>query len=177
MSIRFDCPKCGKRLSAPDGATGRTATCPGCQALVTAPKPQPGTLVEEPSVASTFPPPDAAGTSADELPQFTTDEQQATTSCPRCGEPVVTPALVCQACGESLGAGTPRKKKRAAQESELETSDWLLCLLCSVVGCIMGFVCLAQGKPKGLKMVFVSLGMILVWGVVRVAMQTILQGR
>ena len=31
MPMRFDCPTCGKSLSAPEGKAGETVSCPGCQ--------------------------------------------------------------------------------------------------------------------------------------------------
>ncbi len=37
MPIKFNCPKCGKPLSAPDDFAGRSGKCPGCGAQFTAP--------------------------------------------------------------------------------------------------------------------------------------------
>jgi hypothetical protein len=38
MPISFQCPKCGKKLKAPDSAAGRSSTCPGCGGTVTCPE-------------------------------------------------------------------------------------------------------------------------------------------
>ena len=38
MPISFQCPKCGKKLKAPDSAAGRSSTCPGCGGKVTCPE-------------------------------------------------------------------------------------------------------------------------------------------
>jgi hypothetical protein len=46
--------------------------------------------------------------------------------------------------------------RRARGESDLEVGDWILAVLCSGIGCIMGIVWMVQGKPKGIKMFGVS---------------------
>lgn len=47
--LKFDCPKCGKHLSAPDEAAGRKGTCPGCGGAVCAPT-QPAATQPEPDI-------------------------------------------------------------------------------------------------------------------------------
>ena len=37
MPIKFNCPKCGKKLSVPDSFAGRKARCPGCNEAVGVP--------------------------------------------------------------------------------------------------------------------------------------------
>ena len=39
MAISFQCPRCGKKLKAPDTAAGKSSTCPGCGGTVTCPVP------------------------------------------------------------------------------------------------------------------------------------------
>jgi hypothetical protein len=39
MSISFQCPRCGKKLKAPDSAAGKSSSCPGCGGTVTCPVP------------------------------------------------------------------------------------------------------------------------------------------
>jgi hypothetical protein len=34
--------------------------------------------------------------------------------------------------------------------------DWVICILCSGIGCILGIVYLVQGKKKGIKMIGIS---------------------
>ncbi len=43
MPIVFNCPHCGKQIKAPDGAAGKTGSCPACKGpcLVPAPPPPP----------------------------------------------------------------------------------------------------------------------------------------
>jgi hypothetical protein len=44
--------------------------------------------------------------------------------------------------------------------------EWLLCIFCGFVGCIMGIVYLTQGKKKGTKMIIVSIAVAIVCGIV-----------
>jgi hypothetical protein len=60
-------------------------------------------------------------------------------------------------------------------DSNLTTVDWVLCILCSGIGCILGIVYMIQGKPKGIKMVGISVAVSIVWAIVRVALQTMQQ--
>ena len=46
MPISFQCPKCGKKLKAPDSAAGRSSSCPGCGGKVTCPEADDGEVVE-----------------------------------------------------------------------------------------------------------------------------------
>jgi hypothetical protein len=52
-------------------------------------------------------------------------------------------------------------------DSELTGAELAIAILCSGIGCIMGFVFLVQGKPKAGKMILISLACSLGWGVVR----------
>ncbi len=44
--------------------------------------------------------------------------------------------------------------------------DWVLCILCSGIGCIVGIVYAVQGKPKGKMMIGISIAMIVVWNII-----------
>ncbi|HEX7448048.1 MAG TPA: hypothetical protein VF306_10915 [Pirellulales bacterium] len=65
--------------------------------------------------------------------------------------------------------------RRRARDSELQVSDWVLAVLCSSIGCIMGIIWLIQGKPKGGKMVGISLLFVFLWNILRVALQSALR--
>jgi len=58
-----------------------------------------------------------------------------------------------------------------ADSSKLQVGEWVLAILCSGIGCIMGIVWMIQGKPKGKKMFLISLVMQFVWGAVRAAIE------
>ena len=60
------------------------------------------------------------------------------------------------------------KIRRQPPEGELTPGDWLLCILCSGIGCIVGIVRLIQGNPTGGKMVGISLLFIVLWTIVRI---------
>ena len=176
MSIRFECLACGKRLSAPDGASGKKAKCPGCQVSMTVPEPDTGVLEaeefgggeladedwESPAEDS----PSGRGADADEM------------VCPMCQELVKKSARKCRYCGEVLSGGRPGERKRGRQQtadSNLETVDWVLCLLCSGIGCIVSIIYLIQGKPKGLKMLGISIAMAVFWNIVQIFVTVALQ--
>lgn len=67
--------------------------------------------------------------------------------------------------------------RRRARDSELQTSDWLLAVLCSSIGCIMGIIWLIQGKPKGGKMIGISVLFSILWSIIRVALRAALHER
>jgi len=172
MPIRFVCEKCGKNLRAPDGSEGKKVRCPTCDNLQTIP------LEEEPvyeaeEVAK-------AGQQEDEEEGAENGEQkedekdgESRRPCPACGEMILTTALKCRYCGEifdkTLKRAKKKKKKRRSygDEEDLTGGDWAVAILCSGIGCIVGLVWALQGKPKGWKMVGVSMLSSFFWGVVR----------
>ena len=48
-------------------------------------------------------------------------------------------------------------------DSQLSVLDWVLAIVCSGIGCIVGIVYLIQGKPKAPMMIGVSLVMNIIW--------------
>jgi hypothetical protein len=98
-------------------------------------------------------------------------------ACPSCGAIISAFALRCEHCGANLTGGTPvaapgkpQKLAYAAggdDDSELTAVDWILCIVCSGIGCILGIVYLIQGKPKGGKMIGISLLVGFISGAVR----------
>jgi hypothetical protein len=101
--------------------------------------------------------------------------------CPACGEMIMSTAAKCRYCGEIFDETLKRKekKKRVAsdEDSNLTVGDWVGCILCSGIACIYGLVIAIQGKPKGWKMVGISLIVQLFWAAVQVALEVAKQGK
>ncbi len=116
MPISVNCPKCGKRLQAPDSAAGKRAQCPDCQTVMQLPE----------AVQNAEPVDDGYGVAGESGPSgsFLDDLNQAVSSpapptpyqssgapghaqgsagrrpCPACGEMIVVGAAKCRFCGE-----------------------------------------------------------------------------
>jgi hypothetical protein len=52
-------------------------------------------------------------------------------------------------------------------DSDLTTGEWVACIFCSGIACIVGIVWLIQGKPKAGKMIGISLLFAILWNVIR----------
>ncbi len=172
MSISFQCPQCGKKLKAPDNAAGKASSCPGCGSKVTCPEPVYDAEVVEMEVAPDKPkgfdpfadmdddkPYNVAGTPP---PAQLADDGRR--PCPMCGEMIVATAAKCRYCGEvfdpTLKKAKSKKKKKKKYDPEDESltgSEIAIGIICSGIGCIAGLVWMIQGKPKGLKMVGLSI--------------------
>src|SRR5690348_2804387 len=55
---------------------------------------------------------------------------------------------------------------RAANSADLSGADWVIIVLCSGIGCIIGIVRLIQGKPNGGKMLGYSLLFVVIWNII-----------
>ena len=53
------------------------------------------------------------------------------------------------------------------QSNELTTVDWVICVLFSTIGCVVGIVRLIQGKPSAGKMLGMSVLFLVIWIAVR----------
>lgn len=191
MPISFSCRKCGKKLKAPDNAAGKTSKCPGCGSPVTCPEP----VYEAEPVAPAKPDvpdilPDDPYDMGDGTP-YGLDEEAAPLPkadprrpCPMCGEMILANAAKCRFCGEvfdeTLKKAAVKKKKKKKRSSEedanLSAGDWIAAILCADIGCIASIIWMIQGKPKGLKMLGVSLLSIAIRIPIILAMQGNRQG-
>lgn len=172
MPISFSCRKCGKKLKAPDSAAGKSSKCPGCGATVTCPEP----VYEAEPIVSDVPdilPDDPYG--LDDSKPYGLDEDnvqplpsaEPRRPCPMCGEMILASAAKCRFCGEvfdeTLKKSEVKKKKKKKRKSSdpdaenLSAGDWIAAILCSDFACIASIIWMIQGKPKGLKMLGVSL--------------------
>lgn len=57
------------------------------------------------------------------------------------------------------------------QDAEMTGFDWVLAVLCSGIGCIVGIVYLCTGKPKGGKMLGMSILFIVIWNIISFAVR------
>jgi hypothetical protein len=64
-------------------------------------------------------------------------------------------------------------------KGELSVVDWLLCIFCGLIGCIVGIVALIQGDTRrGGIMIGVSIAAGVVWNILGAIIQLVLnQGR
>jgi hypothetical protein len=55
----------------------------------------------------------------------------------------------------------------------LTTTDWVICVLCSGIGCIIGIIRLIQGKPNAGKMIGISILFAVIWSIVRFILEAV----
>ena len=171
MAIHVTCDACGKTLKTKDALAGRRAKCPACGEVIQIPDAEAAEFEDvydaEETPFGDLGEPDDWGETTDE------ESLSGRKPCPMCGEMIKENAAKCRYCGEIFD---PELKKRAKKDktdvdADMTTGDWVIAILCSGIGCIAGIIWMIQGKPKGKKMFFVSLGVQLFWGAVRVAIE------
>src|SRR5438093_1473202 len=87
-----------------------------------------------------------------------------------CGEMILATAAKCRYCGEIFDpalkkAQAKKSKKYGPDDETISTVEMILAVLCSGIGCIFGLVWMIQGKPKGMKMVGLSVVMMIFWAI------------
>lgn len=96
--------------------------------------------------------------------------------CKMCGEPIKVAARKCRHCGEFQDEKDRKyaaeRKSSNPEDDDMTTGDWVVGIMCGLIGCLAGLVWTLQGKKKGPKMLVVSLVAQLVWGVVRVILES-----
>ena len=174
MSIEVSCQSCGKVLKAKDSAAGKTAKCPDC-----------GNAIQIPEAVYDAEEEDWGGGYEDDGYGFDMNDVQNAPAdvdanrkpCPMCGEMIVSNAAKCRFCGEVFDPRLKKKKKARAgsadTDEDMSTGDWVVAIICSGIGCIAGIVWMIQGKPKGGKMLGVSLLAAVFWNVVRFILEAI----
>ncbi|QDT41694.1 hypothetical protein Pan241w_17570 [Gimesia alba] len=181
MSIRVTCSFCGKQIKAKDSAAGKKAKCPDCGGVIKIPN------LDEEEIY------DAESTGEDDpfgFDDFEPNEGESIPSakrkaCPSCGEDIAKSASKCRFCGEIFDPALKAKAKREAKKNrkkdnayvdeDMTTGDWVVAALCSGIGCIAGIVWMIQGKPKGGKMVLVSIGFAVLWNVISAVIRALNQ--
>lgn len=178
MPISVKCPHCGKRLKAPDSAAGKKAKCPGCGKAVQLPAEQ---VFEAEEVVEEGDDDEFGLGNLSESDAYGGPMEDARKPCPICGEMIIASAAKCRYCGEIFDETLKRKEKKkaksmaSAEDTDLTTGDWVGCILCSGIACIYGLVVAIQGKPKGWKMVGVSVVAAIFWNIVNVILQSVMK--
>ncbi len=192
MPISVVCPKCTKKLNAPDALAGKRAKCPQCTTVVVVPGIGVNAgVVPAPPVAPE-PPPSPQTSIWDEdldyrvppLPKAAPSEEPARRPCPACGEMIPLQAAKCRFCDEVFDKALRRKEKKRKSRREYSDRDSDVSGL-EVVGCILfsgltfvwGFILLLQGKPKGRKVIAISFVAAIVWALIRFALEGVPPGR
>jgi hypothetical protein len=143
-------------LKVLDSAAGKRVKCPGCGNALKLPKKKEPVAEagDDEFDLQSFSEKDAYGGEVEE-PQM---------PCPACGETIAAKASKCTYCGEILDEDLKRKERKKQrsrsvhdEDSDLSVLEWVVCILCSNIGCIAGIVYMIQGKPKGWKMFVISL--------------------
>ena len=173
MPIQVTCPSCRSMFNAPDNAAGKRAKCPKCGGAIDIPtsaaeeevydaevadEPQPERSIYDDEEFEVEPPV--------ELPKL--DDRKP---CPMCGEMIQKDAVKCRYCGEvfdPLLRAQEKKRGASGEDADLSALDWVIAILCSGIGCILGIIYIVQGKPKGTKMLVVSLIVQFIWGMINV---------
>ena len=96
--------------------------------------------------------------------------------CPACGEMIVVGAKKCRFCKTIFDPMLKLQESKttyASNDADLSTLDWLFCILCAGIACIFGIIYAVQGKPRGMKMVKVSIATIVVCFIINVILEFI----
>jgi predicted RNA-binding Zn-ribbon protein involved in translation (DUF1610 family) len=160
MPIRFKCPACGKALQAQDDAIGLTVRCPGCQSTAAVPETSEGeesyslSAEREPSRS-----PAVGGHDDGRRP------------CPMCGEMIAANAIKCRFCGEIFDETLRRAERKSTRGSAggddtLTGGDIAIAILCGNIACLLSIIWIIQGKPKGYKMLGISIVTQILLGVI-----------
>lgn len=162
MAISIRCAACGRKLRLADSAAGRRCKCPDCGGVIRIPRP---------ARSSRHPGRRSAGRSSHvELDEYNAPAPLQREACPVCGEMIVAGAAGCRFCGERFDQQPRRNKKKRRRSRAHDTmtpGDWVLCILCSTIGCLVGLVALLTGKPtRGGMMMGFSVLFSFIWGMV-----------
>ncbi len=182
VSIKVTCNACGKKLKAKGESAGKKVKCPGCGDILIIPEAVYDAVEDEfdDYGDDTFDD-DTYGEdpfASDDIDSYGSEisvPAKGRKPCPMCGEMIQAGASKCRFCGEIFDPKLKKKAKAAGADADMTGGDWAVAIICSGIGCIAGIVWLIQGKPKGGKMLGVSLAMGILWNVINVIIQSAAQ--
>ena len=148
MTIKVECASCGKILTAKDSAAGKRAKCTQCGEVVQIPE-----VYESEEVFSDDYGYDDGDDDGDD--DYGYDDYGAQEKRKR----------------KATRSRAPTSSYYSDDDTDLSVGEWVIAILCSVIGCIVGVVWMIQGKPKGSKMFGISILMQFFWGAVQVLMR------
>jgi hypothetical protein len=138
--IHFTCANCKRDFSVDNSLAGKSGKCSWCGAPVTIPEPY------------------ADGTRTDEARDPNLDEAVTAVPPSEGGYPDIRRPS--EFAGEEVDIRLPA-------DTDLTQVDWLVCIFCSGIGCIVGIIRLIQGRPNAGKMIGVSLLFSALWTFLR----------
>ncbi len=173
MSIRVTCNSCGAVLKTKDSMAGKVAKCPHCGGRVQIPHPEEEIFDAEEVADDEFDFGDMDPSAG--MPVERDDRKP----CPACGEMIMRKAAKCRYCGEIFDPALKKRARRSRSsrggyddvDEDMTTGDWVVAILCSGIGCIVGIIWMIQGKPKGPKMFGMSILFAIMWNIIRFALE------
>lgn len=170
MSFVVSC-QCGKQFRVKDDQAGKKAKCPGCgSSLLLQPPPPPPPAAEESDPFANF---DLEAAAAMERNAVVDENQGPLLTAP----PPIPPPSAGGRAAPLAYARPPVKRVALPGDSDMGVGEWLLCIFCGGIACIVGIVYLVQGKPKGGKMIGFGILFNLLWGIVQFGLEQFLRGR
>jgi predicted RNA-binding Zn-ribbon protein involved in translation (DUF1610 family) len=168
-------------LKTADSSAGKRAKCPKCGGIIEIPAATPVPPAADEYALEAEPNP-LAGFSDEELSSGpAAPAANDRKPCPACGEMIVRDAVKCRFCGEVFDPVLKKQQQKAmkatGEDADLSTGEWVVAILCSGIGCIIGIIWMIQGKPKGKKMLLVSLAVQGFWFIVQVLLAVAGGGR
>jgi predicted RNA-binding Zn-ribbon protein involved in translation (DUF1610 family) len=160
-------------FNAPDTAAGKRTKCPKCGGAIQIPTAAPAEEIvdAEPDFSSPYTDDDFAVEPPAKLP-----DEVDRKPCPKCGEMIARNAMKCRFCGEVLDpllrAQSTTRSSSYSGDADLSVGDWVICILCSGIGCILAIIYIIQGKPKGTKMLIISLAVQAFWTIISFVLQS-----
>jgi len=147
---------------------GKKVKCPGCGTILKLPGGKPVDEYDDVDIVDEDEDDLFGGYSAKDAVGALVDSPKMK-PCRECGELIPADAKFCPECGGSSsrrgGGSAPKRTRTLAEVSSRSSSsddamtgvDWILCICCPGIGCIVGIVRLCQGRSSGGVMIGLSL--------------------